>query len=306
MAVPQIYCPVSKLSISIPVYNQNITKLASILLEEIKDTGASVELVVMDDGSDEDTKKNNRWLKDSENVQYRELEKNVGRAAIRNKLAGVAKGTHLLFLDDDSEISQSGFIANYLRFTQQKTVICGGRNYPSELPGRDYTLHWHYGRKKESRPARQRNLNPHDSFHSNNFLIPKALLKKIPFDESLTQYGHEDTLLGYHLRSQNAEVAHIDNPVIHAHLESNKEFLEKTQLALQNLKLLYERQDVGFNNSVKMLRGYQKLKNLGLLKPMHKLFKRKRKSWEAHLLNSENPSMLIFNQYKLGYLASLR
>lgn len=294
-----------KLSICIPVYRQNVKNLVRELLHQIATTSESVELCLLDDGSDTATKEANAWLSGQKNILYRELPKNVERAAIRNRLAELASGDHLLFLDDDSEIDHPDFVKSYLAFTDEDSVVCGGRHYPAQLPGLAYSLHWHYGRKKESRPASQRAIHPYEAFHSNNFLIPKSVWEKTSFDESLTQYGHEDTLMGFELKKNGIAVKHIENAVVHAQLESNGEFLEKSRLALQNLKRLYERGDSGFNDSVKMLRAYQKLKNLKLKKPLARLFKARRAAWEKQLCEAANPSMRLFNQYKLGYLATL-
>lgn len=296
-----------ELSICIPVFKQNISSLAGELFRQRSALGAKarVQLVVMDDGSEEGYKAKNRWLQSEKDTIYKELEKNIGRAAIRNRLAEEASGQFLLFLDDDSRIIREVFLKTYLEAARESTVICGGREYSHELADPSFSLHHHYGKTKESRSAAERDRNPYAAFHSNNFLVPKKLLQNVPFDESLNHYGHEDTLFGFHLKRENVPVRHIDNPILHADLETNDEFLKKSRLALENLKTLYERKEAGFDEMVKILRAYRKLKSTGMRAPMAALFRTKRHNWEKHLLSAQEPSMRIFNLYKLGYLCSL-
>ncbi len=225
----------ASLSICIPVYNQNVSLLLEDLLQQCKELKEKVEILVFEDGSAERMTQYNEWLRNEKNVIYQAFRKNVGRAAIRNKLGQAASGDYLLFLDDDSRFEDPEFLKNYLKNASPDSVLCGGRDYPSAPPGDQFTLHWKYGRQRESRDASERNEYPHDSFHSNNFLIPRPVFMKHPFDANLTQYGHEDTLFGYELYKNNIPVRHIHNPVIHSELETNLEFLEKTRLAIQNL-----------------------------------------------------------------------
>ncbi|MDZ7846780.1 MAG: glycosyltransferase [Owenweeksia sp.] len=262
-------------------------------------------MVVFDDGSDTETLQANAWLKNDTEVRYRKMPENIGRSAIRNRLASLAQASYLLFLDDDSKVYRPDFLSRYLACREPSTVVCGGREYSKELPGEAFSLHWQYGHKKESRPARQKASHPYRAFHSNNFMIPRRVWQKLPFDESLQQYGHEDTLLGYGLQKAGFPVQHIDNPIIHAQLETNAQFLAKTRLAVQNLKLLYDRGEQGFNASVNLLRVYQRAKTLGLAIALAGLFKTQEETWEKNLSEGHSPSLRTFNLYKLGYLCSL-
>lgn len=295
-----------KLSICIPVYNQNVTALLEDLLSQCRNLEQEVEILVFEDGSAERVKRYNAWLRDQEKVNYQDFTKNVGRAAIRNKLGQAANGQNLLFLDDDSRFNNPEFLKNYLNLAQGNAVVCGGREYPARAPGTEYTLHWAYGRKVESRSASERNKNAYDAFHSNNFMVPRQVLLTYPFDESLTEYGHEDTLFGYNLAKNNVPVQHIDNPVIHAQLDSNVEFLEKSKLALQNLWALYQRKDKDFNRSVKILRAYKKVRKLGLRKLIARCHKFTDFQLEQYLLYTRHPFLRLFDLYKLGYFAGLK
>lgn len=295
------------LSIAVPVFNQEVNELVYSLKAEVKNLNREIEILIFDDGSEESWKKKNRPLSETKGIKYSELPANIGRAAIRNRLAQQAKAAHILFLDGDSVITTDKFISTYLREIEAhpNAVICGGRNYPEKCPGKQYSLHWYYGSHRESKPASQRALSPHGGFHSNNFIMPLSVWYETPFDEKLRQYGHEDTLLGFELMLKKTEVLHIENPTIHGQLETNDEFLHKTRQAIQNLKLLYDRGNSHFNQWHRMLRRYHKLKRMRLTFLAGMIFKLKRSSWERNLSQDTEPSLRIFNLYRFSYLCKL-
>lgn len=296
----------AKLSICIPVFNQNVTALLEDLLEQREALTEDVEILVFEDGSAYRIKKYNGWLRDRKEVFYEEFQKNVGRAAIRNRLGQAASGNNLLFLDDDSRFDKPDFLKSYLQYADGETVFCGGRKYPEKKPENDYTLHWCYGSKAESKDAEGRNQTPYDAFHSNNFVVPRKVLMNHPFDESLKEYGHEDTLFGYTLSKYQIPIKHIENYVIHSQLESNIDYLEKSKKALQNLWSLYQRKDHDFNRTVKILRAYEKARRSGTLFMIGLLYRVVGFQLEQYLLYDSNPSLKAFNFFKLGYLANLK
>ncbi len=291
------------LSICIPVYNQDINSLIKGLVNELQHSTIDGNIVILDDGSSEEFRKSNRALGNLSEVLYEELPHNIGRSAIRNKLAHKAEGKYLLFLDDDSQLFSSQLLKTYVEEARPGCVICGGRVYQKEEPTAEYRLHWKYGSLKESLKAEKRRANPH-VFHSNNFLIDRKLFLGIQFDESLKQYGHEDTLFAYELSKKGISAMHIENPVRHDGLETSQDFLHKTRLGIQNLARLYKNQPVDFSNYVRLLKSYEKVKKNGLNRLLALFYKLSKENWEARL-GSENPSLKLFNLYKLAYLCRL-
>ncbi len=263
-----------------------------------------MEIVVLDDGSDEKNKIKNRAFFEDKNIVYEELKENVGRSKIRNKLAEKSNTDFLLFLDDDSEIIRKDFLKKYLEIRNEKKVICGGTNYPKKLPDLKFSLHYKTGQKREGKNLRHRQKNPHRSFHSNNFLIPKEIWRRNKFDDTLRTYGHEDTLMGFRLKRSGVEVQQIDNPVRHLGLEENSEFLRKSKLALDNLKILYEREGKEFAHFVTLLSAFEKSKRLKMTRFLRERFLAKKEKWEAEL-TKPNPSLRLFDWYKLAYFSSI-
>lgn len=250
------------ISICIPVFNFDISKLIEELQCQIKSCKHSVEIIIIDDHSELKYKKNNRVV--ANNEHYIELKKNVGRAKIRNLFLSYAKCQHLLFLDCDSLIVSNNFLNNYIEtiLNLNSKIVCGGRVYKKNKPERKKYLRWKYGVASESKTAEDRRKEPNKSFMTNNFLIEKSLFEKIKFDEKLTKYGHEDTLFGYCLKKNNVEIKHIDNPVLNNDLESNKEYIQKTNEAIQNLVTILKsvNYDPNFSNDVALLKFYFKIK----------------------------------------------
>jgi hypothetical protein len=218
------------------VYNARIDALIKALHYQKQKLKYQVEIVVIDDASAGEYRKNNRLL--SKYIdKYIELDKNVGRSRIRNLFRLHVSGQYLLFIDSDSVIDNSDFLKNYFEALKENRskVIVGGSSYFDKKPDKNKTLRWEYGRKIESQAAERRNVNRYRSFISKNFLVPYDDFQRLSFEESLTGYGHEDTLMGYRLKKAGVGIIHIDNYVINKDLDSNEEFLNKSKEAVKSL-----------------------------------------------------------------------
>jgi GT2 family glycosyltransferase len=255
----------------------------------------------MDDASEEKYRETNQAIQ-LENVHYLQLQENIGRAKIRNRLAEVAKYPYLLFMDCDSGVASESYIENYRPYCKPGTVCCGGRVYEDTMPVDDTFLRWKYGVERESAPASVRRKNPNYSFYTNNFLIDKRIFKKVKFNESLAGYGHEDTFFGLELLENGIIIQHIDNPLIHLGLESAFDFLEKTENGIINLlkveALLKEKYPEQIGHS-KLMRTKTALEKIRLQKPATCLFRLFLKRMKNRLF-LEKPSLQIFDFYKLG------
>ena len=73
------------LSVLIPVYNYNVTKLVGDLHAQLVESMADFEIIVMEDGSTRCTEQN-ATLATLDNCHYVTLGHNMGRSAIRNRL----------------------------------------------------------------------------------------------------------------------------------------------------------------------------------------------------------------------------
>ena len=133
-------------------------------------------------------------------------------------------------------------------------------------------------------------------------------MSRIRFNEELKQYGHEDTLLGYQLKKAGIEVLHIDNGLYHEGLESNREFLVKTKLGIENLSKLYDKvTDKGsiLTKQSLYLNSITSSDYLNLTRILAGIFIRYRERMEIRL-DSSNISLILFGFYKICMFSTFR
>jgi GT2 family glycosyltransferase len=297
------------ISILIPVYDYDIVALVHSMKDGLAKVPEFCELLIGDDGSSPEYRAKYQAL-EGDGVRLIVSEKNIGRSAIRNRLAMEATGDHLLFLDADAMIkgTAEAYLLKWVPVMTKARVICGGVLYPETEPGDpDKLLRWEYGRQREQKKASERNKHPHYAFSTFNFLIEKSVFSKIRFNEELKQYGHEDTLLGYQLKKAGIGILHIDNGLIHDGMESNREFLNKTKLGIENLSQLYDKvtDKHAFSEAVRMLKIYNRLSALRLTRILAGLFIRYRERMEIRL-DSAKVSLYLFGFYKVSMFCTYR
>jgi glycosyltransferase involved in cell wall biosynthesis len=297
------------ISLLIPVCDYDIVALVHSMKTCLEIIPEFIEILIGDDGSSAENKNKYKSL-EGEGVRVIVSEKNIGRSAIRNRLALEAKGDYLLFIDADAMIpgTAEAYIRKWIPMMTIGRVICGGVLYHKTAPGDpDKILRWKYGRKREQRKPSDRNKHPNASFSTFNVLIDKTIFSKLRFNEELKQYGHEDTLLGYQLKKAGIEILHIDNGLIHEGLESNREFLNKTNLGIENLSKLYDciTDKKAFSSTVRILRIYNRIRILRLNLIFAYIFIRFRERMEIRIDSSRAP-LWLFSLYKVSMFCTFR
>jgi len=263
------------LSICIPHYNFINPLLLKALELQCLQLNINFEIIIADDCSKAENKNYLQEFGDTKNFRVIYLAQNIGRSKIRNLLIKSSKYDLLLFLDGDSTIKSDDFIEQYLNAIKQNDLIYGGRVY-GNLPNNNFKLHWLYGTKTESIAG--------ENFHSNNFLVKKNVVDIILFDEDLTTYGYEDAVFGVRVSLKGVKIQRIDNPVIHAQLKNNRQFLNDTDSALKNISYLHhQKPELLPHLNLSILNFYLKSKKWGF----------------HHLLNLTEPLILNYLQKKL-------
>ena len=291
------------LSILIPIYNYNVYPLVLELHKQCLDCKIDFEILCQDDASFSALNIQNEKVNLLTNCSFVALNENIAHRENRNSLAKKAKYNYLLFIDGDSNIISQNYIKNYLTNIADFDVVYGGRLHPEKCPSDEQKLRWKYGKFIEDKTAINRKKNVYQTLLFNNTIIKKECFDEIKFDKNMKKYGHDDTQLSYQLSLLKAKVNHIDNPIEHGDIDTNSAYLYKTKQSLENLKELYleNKIDVHF---VRLIFLYQKLKSYKLdwfLKKLYCLF---RKKMETNL-KGENPSLLVYNLYRISYLSSL-
>lgn len=296
------------LSVCIPVYNSDVRALVAQLCAQIDlETGAQIDLILLDDASNAITKARNQFAHPK--VRVFELSQNIGRAKIRNAFLKYTNADYLLFIDGDSTIQAPTFIANYKNFLDEHPntkVLVGASCYQLNKPELKYRLRWRYSTQRESLSFAARSKQPTHGFKTNNFVVAREILEQHPFDENLTGYGHEDTLFGLQLQQNQIPIAHIDNPVWNLHIDTNHVFIQKTDQALRNLLWIHSNYNwKSLDSGSRLLKQYLKWNETGglfliLLKSLSfvTLFLK----W--FLLTGLSP-VFVFDAYRLGRLYQL-
>lgn len=293
-----------KLSILIPNYNFCCWELVHSLRQQCEDCPLleDYEIRVTDDAStDEESKAKNREIGTWEHCCFIENSENMGCSRTSHDNVLQLKFPYIIIMDSDAEVCSSDFIKKYLENADKAQVLCGGIQTSSKYLRKDNNLRYKYEKAAGNiRTLDFRNAHPYQYFTTFNVFLHRDVFNLINLDESIKQYGYEDTLFGMGLKEQGISVLHIQNPLVHTGLDSNRHFLKKTELALQNLHNL---QDKLLEGST-LLRAYRKIEKLHLasvLRLWHKLFG----ATEKHNLQGTNPSLFLFKIYKIGYFSAL-
>ena len=291
------------LSVCIGIYNYDVNQLVKDLCKQADKLGIEYEILLLDDASKHEYLMKNAKLDFLPNVTYLQNYRNVGRSVIRNTLASKAKYPYLLFIDCDAKVTHPDFLKKYVETAPTARVISGGVEYRGKKPKRNQLLRWKYGVLRETTPAEIRNQNPNIAFSTFNFLIEKEIFKTIEFDETLSGYGHEDTLFGIDLMRHGIRVKHIDNPLRHEGITTTDKFLKQTENAIDNLFVVYDKVNdkQQFVECVRLLGTFQKMQRKHLSKLFCKIYS-VFKSLIINNLKSKNPKMRCFDLYKLNYI----
>jgi hypothetical protein len=286
-------------SICIPVYNFNCLESVKSLCKQIQTLDVSAEVLAVDDASDLEFYDLANY--ENKNYNYERLEHNLGRSKIRNYLAQKSKYSHILFIDGDSGI-QDNFLNSYLvALTKNRNAIIYGGTIQPEKSNKTKGLRNNYSAHFEFKPPSKRNEKPYLNFRTNNFVVPKEVILKTPFNENLNKYGHEDTFFAYEMRQKNIKVVHIDNPVIHFDNGSNSDFIQKTKESIENLVLIYKEHPefIEYNELLKFVKTKQIL-NYKVSKKVSNVFS---KVFETLARNTNNT--YFFQAFKLFYITSI-
>ena len=285
------------LSILIPTYDYVCYTLVLDLQKQCEafDDIDKYEIIVMEDGGRDQVKAiANHKVNELPNCTYIRNKNNMGRSAIRNHLADIAKGEWLLFVDSDAKVISNDFIKNYIETAKNGVyIICGGLTHTAECPSPKCSLRWRYERNYE---ISQKEANK--PFRTFCFMIKKQVFQQVRFNESYDGYGLEDMQFGIDLQKKGYSITYIDNPLLNNDLESNPQFLKKTEEALHTL--YNHQEDLRTSSLLNFIQHHPIIAHIApiVYKMSHYLLVRN--------LLSTTPNITLFYFYKLGYFLSIR
>jgi glycosyltransferase involved in cell wall biosynthesis len=294
------------ISILIPSYNYNTLPLVEELYHQAVSEKIEFEIIVQDDASvvNENTKINLK-INQLPNCRFERNEINLGRGQNRNSLVSKAQFDWILLMDCDTFPKNNNFIKNYIESAEDKNIkaVFGGILYYDEKPKEDEMLRWVFGKSREEIPLPKRLKNPYHYTLISNILIRKEVLVSHPFKSEIYNYGYEDIVFILGLKSENIIINHIENAAYHLNLEKSAIFLTKFHSSLENLKIVLDKNIIDPEDTA-LTKIYFTIKRWHLVKFAAFVFKIVKGRFTNNLL-SKNPSLFLFDLYRLGYFCQL-
>lgn len=290
------------ISICIPIYNWDARQLATDLIEQAVRVNIPYELIAIDDCSTRFVEAN-KAIGEMTKASYIRLGTNVGRARIRNMLAEQANMGNVIIIDCDSAVKDAHFIERYVAHRGQDLVV-GGCAYCTEEPSPELLLRWRYGKAREEKSAATRIASGSKAFSTFNTMTRREILLSHPYNEKINGYGHEDTLFALNIAAAGIKPLHIDNPLIHLGLDPASVFLQKTENAVRNLKLIYKDESIDKKlicSEIRLLHYYDKMNRICATPLVGTAYSIAEKRIRQNLLG-ENPSVKVLDFFKLGCL----
>jgi hypothetical protein len=288
------------LSILIPTYNYNISKLLFNVHKQAIEANITFEIICFDDKSEKYTFENKTSIDALSNSKIIISEENLGRIKSRQALSDLSSYDWLLFLDADVIPKSNKFIKRYIdEINSNYEVIFGGFAYTNKKPENDSILRWKYGKRFEEVDAKKRNLKPHQLIISANFLVKKTVFNKINTKIKRKSYGL-DNYFGALLKQHNIHVFHLNNEVYHYGLEKSITYLRKSEEAIATLLWMYNEEKI-VNHNNKLLALFLILRKIKLNYPMMLFYKIFNKPMKLNLVGS-NPNIYLLQVYKLAYI----
>ncbi len=291
----------TQLSILIPTFNYACAELVERLHGQAVKAGIDHEIIVADDGStDVAAVEANRRIDDIDSCTYIIRGVNVGRAAIRNYLAGRSRFGRLLFLDCDMELPDDRFIERYAA-EDGADIIDGGIRIGNAPGGNVRNIRFEYEHAAAPQhTAEARARQPYLSFRTTNFLISRKAMDACPFDERFRHYGYEDVLFGKELERLGFAIRHIDNPTVLTDFETNEVFVSKTEEAMRTL-CRFRNELQGYSRLLDIAMRLDACRIAGAVRLWHRMFG----DTERRRLIEGKAGVRTFNIYRLGFFMSI-
>jgi glycosyltransferase involved in cell wall biosynthesis len=236
------------ISVVVPTYNRART-LPRALLSVLNQGYRNLELIVVDDGSKDDTDAVMATFTDPR-IRYVKMERNQGASAARNHGLRLAQGDFIAFQDSDDE-----WLAGKLERQVEAALRAGTADvavfHIKVVYGRDENRVYGIGRvccvPEISEPESKRDYI--ELTHRRNLMSPQTLM----FSRSaLEKIGPFDTLLknsvdwDFSLRLvQHVKVIFIEEPLVFTHIQDDSISILKRNMVRSQLRIILKMQRRG-------------------------------------------------------------
>jgi glycosyltransferase involved in cell wall biosynthesis len=226
------------ISILIPFFQDDPTRLLAALDSEAAALGDAVEVVMLDDGSRDEALAGRAAVavgRAGLPARLVALSSNLGRARSRNRLAGEARGRWLLFLDSDMLPDGSHFLRDYLELIERTApaVAFGGFSLDQAPERPEFALHRYMASQSDCTPARARALEPEKHVFTSNLLVRRDVFDAERFDDGFTGWGWEDVEWAIRVSARH-DICHLDNTATHLGLDPAPVMVAKFEQSAAN------------------------------------------------------------------------
>ncbi|MFI4936721.1 MAG: glycosyltransferase family 2 protein, partial [Caulobacterales bacterium] len=203
----------------IPFFRDDPTRL----LAALDHTASSVEILLLDDGSDDPCLTQVVTLKIAElsiPTRFIRLPTNEGRSRGRNRLAASAQAKRFLFLDADMLPDSPDFLDRWLTLIaeQDPAVAFGGFSLDQAPRTSALAVHRSMALRSDCLPAATRRQAPEKYVFTSNLLIRRDVFAAEPFDGGFVGWGWEDVEWAMRV-SRRFRICHVDIPATHLGLD---------------------------------------------------------------------------------------
>jgi len=232
-------------SILIPFLRDDPSRLLAALDREGPALGGAVEVVLLDDGSEDEALAGGVSLavgRMTLPARLVVLPANLGRAKGRNRLAAEARGRWLLFIDSDMLPDGPHFLHAYLELIEQAApaVAFGGFTL-NQAPARpEHALHRYMALASDCEPAEVRRLDPEKHVFTSNLLVRRDVFESEAFDDGFTGWGWEDVEWAMRVVRRHP-ITHLDNTATHLGLDTAPVMIAKFEQSIGNFERVVAR-----------------------------------------------------------------
>ena len=260
-------------SVLIPFLRDDPSELLRLLDEEAASVGGAVEIIVMDDGTNDPnlTARLQTSIKAMAlPARLITLEKNEGRSKGRNRLAESARGGSLLFLDSDMRPDHRRFLWTWadLVAREDPAVAFGGFSLLQAPTDARFSVHRSMAAKSDCVPYQERAKTPEKYVFTSNLLVRRDVFEAETFDAEFSGWGWEDVEWAMRV-SRRFTVVHVDNPATHMGLDTVEALAGKYEQSAGNFARVVARHPdiVGTYPSYKAARLLKKVPAIGAIRP---------------------------------------
>lgn len=237
------------LSVIIPVYNQGkiITKTLKALFEQ-NFPKEKYEIIVVDDGSNDDTNKILKSFKRKFKDKIKILKtKNHGKGAARNIGIKAARNKIIVLLDGDI-IASPSLLSEHLKwhqkFPKKNFAMVGNITWPSQFKITPF-MYWleHGGSQLDFDNLKNQDEIDYKHFYTGNASFKKDfLLENGLFDENFGREMYEDLELAYRLKQKGLKIFYNKNACVYHYHQTDPQKYSKRMIKVgKGAKILFEK-----------------------------------------------------------------